>query len=158
MIWTGGWGSLATDWIMACFIEPKGYNAMNSKPTIDWNELTIDWNEPVETVSGKPVVIITTKRRVQYPVLGYMGEDEDTVVGFWGLNGDYIYAGCEDLRLRNVPKQPKTLEVWVNVYEPTHGHRFEVSYPNRERCDEGADNSPDRVGRNRIILRREFDE
>jgi hypothetical protein len=89
----------------------NGFRMVARKPT----PAVFDPSKPIETVGGKSVTLITTEGRGEFPLVGYIGDDEN--LDFWtqeGLHGSLNRPTCDDLR--NVPK-PKPETQWVNVYE-----------------------------------------
>ena len=74
----------------------------------------IDYTKPVQTVSGEPVEIITTKGRGDYPVIAYLGKDSRPFM--WTANGmppDWSYA---HYALINTREKPKTIVRWLKAY------------------------------------------
>lgn len=61
--------------------------------------MAIDFSKPVETVDGRPVTILSTEGRGNWPVIGYVG-DED-VLSLWTRYG--TSASGKRRNLRNVP-------------------------------------------------------
>ena len=71
----------------------------------------IDFTKPVETVSGEPVEIITTKGRGEYPIVGYLGLSD--IIQTWTKDGLYDANPVDPRNLRNVKTKHKG---FVNIY------------------------------------------
>ena len=90
----------------------------------------IDYTKPVQTRDGRPVTILSTEGRGQYPVIGYVGKD--TAMKKWSAEGNYSTDGDRTLDLINVPDR---IECWVNVY-PEH---FSSPHESKEQADSVAE-------------------
>lgn len=91
--------------------------------------MSLDLSKPVGTKSTKtPVEIITTNARGNYPVAGYIGDNE--VIELWTINGKYAGEHHDSpYDLENVPQKRSG---WVNVYsEDTYGNIHEGTIPHR---------------------------
>jgi hypothetical protein len=116
----------------------------------------IDWTKPVWTKgSNQPVTILTAEGRGRERVIGYI--DDQTEISSWTIDGNYWVRGPDTgfLDLENVPEPPTVREGWVNVYA-LKNHCGHIVYVDRGTADLYA--GKDRVGRNKITLREEYDE
>jgi hypothetical protein len=115
----------------------------------------IDWSKPVITKGcRRPVTILTTEGLGPECVLGYI--DDKTNIESWTIDGDYWVDGDDSgfLDLENIPDDAKTKTVWLNLY-PDMDHFFSLHF---SRNDADAKAQAERIGRNKIILREEFDD
>ena len=75
----------------------------------------IDYTKPVQTVSGEPVEIITTKGRGKYPIVGYIASSWD--LRTWTKYGTGVIGNLGATDLINVPEKPKTIVRYVILYD-----------------------------------------
>ena len=87
-----------------------------SKPCFDTQKETkmTDFTKPVQTRSGLPVTIITTKGRGTRPVIGYMDASEK--LHTWCIDGSYTCAS-ESYDLINVPEKRVMLIHFIQTQE-----------------------------------------
>lgn len=108
----------------------------------------LDFIKPVQTKDGRPVEIVITTARGDYPVRGYIGDS--TVLFSWLADGRA--CGASNGNLENVP--PPKRYGYVNVY--TNGILGSV-HKSRGYCDLNA--SKDRIACIKFeIVEGQFDE
>lgn len=79
-----------------------------------------DLTKPVETMEGKAVELVLTNARGDYPLKGYIGQNEGLTS--WTADGKYFKGGCIDnYDLRNVAEKPAEAEYYFNVYKDGDG-------------------------------------
>ena len=105
----------------------KMFKEVLDKMPIKQNKMT-DFTKPVQTRSGLPVTIITTKGRGKYCVLGFVGEDE--FVTRWNIDGRIDCSKVNhELDLINVPEKRV---MYVNIYREL----VPFAYMSREHADQ----------------------
>ena len=72
------------------------------------NNKLLDLTRPVQTRSGKPVTILTIKGRTNYPVIGYIGDEEHP--SYWTMDGISLLHDGYTANLINTP-QPNANQV-----------------------------------------------
>ena len=83
----------------------------------------LNYTKPVQTVSGDPVEIITTKGRGDYPVVGY--RQDAAFPDTWTLKGEIDEGNSDiDYNLINVPQDSKIIVRWFNVYSNSYVEDF----------------------------------
>lgn len=77
----------------------------------------LDPTKPLQTRDGRKVSLITTEGRGDYPLVGYVGE-EDTPTS-WTKEGEWRKRGGNfPIDLINIPED---VYVWINVYKDKAG-------------------------------------
>jgi hypothetical protein len=76
---------------------------------------TLDLSKPVETQDGRPVTLVLTDARGDFPLRGYIDDSEDMLS--WTAEGKYYMSRPDYRDLRNVPPKPLEKTVYLNVYK-----------------------------------------
>lgn len=105
--------------------------------------MKLDITKPVQTRDGRPVRILCTDKKGNYPVVGLVtNNDGSETVNSYRHDGVYYSAGVSDADLVNAPERK---ERWLNMYPPSLGHSV---YPEfctvRTAADKQA--GPNRIG------------
>ena len=75
-------------WQMMQTAQNRKFRAALDKMPIKETKMT-DFTKPVQTRSGLPVTIITTKGRGEYPVIGYVGSNK--MLSMWNAQGEILF-------------------------------------------------------------------
>lgn len=102
----------------ADLIEVEQENAMTK----------LDLSKDVQTKDGRPVTILTTKGRGNYPILGYVGDN--TTLVLWQQDGRCGNAAAVGDHA-DLVNAPKVVVRYINIYE---GGAAEM-HTSRERAD-----------------------
>lgn len=80
----------------------------------------LDLTKPVQTRDGRPVRILCTDRKGEFPIVGLIASNyDDDIVRCWPVSGIYDLDRLRHLDLINVP--PKPVKYFVNVYRNMNG-------------------------------------
>lgn len=88
--------------------------------------MPINLNEPLRTRCGKPVTIISTEARGRYPVIGYIGDEQD--IKNWTKDG--LSDKHSPLDLENVEQ---TVERYLTIFKDhTTGQYYAAPFLHEE--------------------------
>lgn len=88
--------------------------------------MPINLNEPLRTRCGKPVTIISTEARGRYPIIGYIGDDQD--IQNWTKDG--LSDKHSPLDLENVEQ---TVERYLTIFkDDTTGQYYAAPFLHEE--------------------------
>jgi hypothetical protein len=73
----------------------------------------VDWDKPIQTRDGREVTLVSMKGRGLFPVLYYVGADEE--LRTCGMDGNFYVKGLEQSHY-DIINKPQKIEYWVNVY------------------------------------------
>lgn len=112
----------------------------------------LDFTKPLQTTEGIPVVLITTTgRNKEYPVLAYIGDS--TNPAHYTADGKYVEGSRNPKDLENAPPPKKEVVRWFNVYED----HVSIGYKTPSAARLGA--GTDIIGRKRVVFTEgEWDE
>lgn len=109
----------------------------------------LDLTKPLRTKKGELVTIVTTEGRGEYPVIGYIG-DNDSIDRFTKEGKYYASGTTSTYDLENVPPKPLERELYVNINKVNGSLNRGGTYDSRAHADRNAHTN--RVGCMKITL------
>lgn len=88
--------------------------------------MSINLNKPLRTRYGEPVTILSTKGRGMYPVIGYIGDDQD--IKYWtkyGISDEHSHMDLENAE--------QTVERYLTIFKDhTTGQYYAAPFMHEE--------------------------